>query len=140
MSGIEGQVAQPKILVVDDSPTILSTVGWLLRNEGYDVRVAPDGFTALSIIKNYLPDLIILDIQLEHIDGFELCALIRRDKNFTKTPIVMLSSYTEQKYIDHAYDMGATGYITKPASDSDLLTTVKKALPNNNQLQTTGFA
>lgn len=117
-----------KILVVDDSPTIQTTVGWLLSNAGYQTKIAHDGLTALSLLKGFTPDLIVLDIRLKQIDGYELCMLIRNDPTYAATPIVMLSGLTNDSAIQKSYDVGAADFLPKPVSDQKLVDTIHRHL------------
>lgn len=113
-----------KILIIDDSPTISSTVEWLLCNHGYEVMVANDGLTALSHVQRFKPDLILLDIRLPHIDGFKICQLIRRKSEHAELPIVMLSGLSGEDDVFRALEAGADDYLTKPVDDNKLLAIV----------------
>ena len=117
-----------KILIIDDSPTISSTVEWLLCNQGYEVLVANDGLTALNNVKRFKPDLILLDIRLPHVDGYKICQLIRGKAEHSSLPIVMLSGLSGEDDVMRALEVGADDYITKPVNDSQLLAIVEAHL------------
>jgi DNA-binding response OmpR family regulator len=117
-----------KILVVDDSPTIGKTVGWLLSNSGYAVRTEQTGLGALNAIRTFHPDLIVLDVRLEHFDGVELCKIIRRFPRFAEKPIIMLSALTSDEDVERALTAGADDYIKKPLIDDDFLSVIHKQL------------
>ena len=110
-----------KILVVDDSKTIRRTAETLLTKEGCQVFTAIDGFDALSKIADHQPDLIFVDIMMPRLDGYETCSLIKHNKVFRKTPVIMLSS--KDGLFDRARGriVGSEQYLTKPFTKDELL-------------------
>ena len=110
-----------KILVVDDSKTIRRTAGTLLTKEGCQVFTAIDGFDALSKIADHQPDLIFVDIMMPRLDGYETCSLIKHNKMFKETPVIMLSS--KDGLFDRARGriVGSEQYPTKPFTKDELL-------------------
>jgi DNA-binding response OmpR family regulator len=116
------------ILVVDDSPTVGNTVGWILSDRGYSVKVASDGLSALNALQTYKPDLILLDIKLPHVDGIELCKMIRERAVYSAVPIVMLSGLSAQTAIERAQQAGANNYIVKPVNDERLIAIIQQEL------------
>jgi len=110
-----------KILVVDDSKTIRRTAETLLSKEGYQVFTAIDGFDALSKIADHQPDLIFVDIMMPRLDGYETCSLIKHNKMFRETPVIMLSS--KDGLFDRARGriVGSEQYLTKPFTKDELL-------------------
>ena len=117
-----------KILIVEDSPTVVSAVEWLLQRNGHRVYTARDGLAALTSVRAFMPDLMLLDIMLPHLDGFELCAMIRQNPAYQTMPIVMMTALKDKADIQRAYDVGADGYVTKPFGEEDLLDAVKQHL------------
>jgi twitching motility two-component system response regulator PilG len=115
-----------RIMVIDDSRTIRRTAESLLKNEGFDVTTATDGFEALSLIADRKPNLIFLDIMMPRLDGYQTCALIKHHREFRQTPVVMLSS--KDGLFDRARGrvVGADAYITKPFSRDELLSTIEQ--------------
>jgi twitching motility two-component system response regulator PilG len=113
-----------RVMVVDDSKTIRRTAETLLRNEGFEVITAMDGFEALGRIVDYQPDLIFLDIMMPRLDGYQTCALIKHHRIFRNTPVVMLSS--RDGLFDRARGrvVGSDRYITKPFTKEDLLAVI----------------
>ena len=113
-----------RIMVIDDSRTIRRTAESLLKKEGFEVITATDGFEALSLIADHRPDLILLDIMMPRLDGYQTCALIKHHREFKQTPVIMLSS--KDGLFDRARGrvVGADAYITKPFSRDDLLSTI----------------
>ena len=110
-----------KILVVDDSKTIRRTAETLLSKEGCQVFTAIDGFDALSKIADHQPDLIFVDIMMPRLDGYQTCSLIKHNKVFKKTHVIMLSS--KDGLFDRARGriVGSEQYLTKPFTKDELL-------------------
>lgn len=117
-----------KILVIDDSPTVSSTVGWILSDYGYEVRVAPDGLSALSTIHVFKPDLLLLDVKLPHVDGIKLCEMLRSHADYASLPIIMLSGLSSEIDIDRALKAGANNYVVKPVNDDKLIAMIQQVL------------
>jgi len=110
-----------KILVVDDSKTIRRTAETLLTKEGCQVFTAIDGFDALSKIADHNPDLIFVDIMMPRLDGYQTCSLIKHNKVYKDTPVIMLSS--KDGLFDRARGriVGSEQYLTKPFTRNELL-------------------
>lgn len=110
-----------KILVVDDSKTIRRTAETLLSKEGCQVFTAIDGFDALSKIADHQPDVIFVDIMMPRLDGYQTCSLIKHNKVFKETPVIMLSS--KDGLFDRARGriVGSEQYLTKPFTKDELL-------------------
>ncbi|NCF25179.1 MAG: response regulator [Gammaproteobacteria bacterium] len=117
-----------KILVVDDSKTIRRTAETLLTKEGCQVFTAIDGFDALSKIADHQPDLIFVDIMMPRLDGYETCSLIKHNKMFKDTPVIMLSS--KDGLFDRARGriVGSEQYLTKPFTKDELLGAVSNQI------------
>lgn len=124
-------MANEKILIVDDDPDMLELVALYMRKNGYDVLIAEDGFKAIAVVEKEEPELIILDVTMPHLDGFELCQIIRRQ---TDVPILFLSSREDD--IDKILGLGIGGddYIPKTTSMSVLVAKVKAHLRRNRVL------
>jgi twitching motility two-component system response regulator PilG len=114
------------ILVVDDSKTILVKASRMLQAAGYEVVTAEDGFEAISKVTDYQPDLMFVDIVMPKLDGYQTCSLVKNNKQYQSTPVVMVSS--KDGLFDRARGsiVGAEGHINKPFSESDLLGAVEK--------------
>ncbi len=117
-----------KILVIDDSKTIRRTAETLLTKEGCTVFTAIDGFDALSKIADHQPDLIFVDIMMPRLDGYETCSLIKHNKVFRKTPVIMLSS--KDGLFDRARGriVGSEQYLTKPFTKDELLSAISNQI------------
>lgn len=115
-----------KVMVIDDSKTIRRTAETLLKRQGCNVITATDGFEALAKIAEHKPDLIFVDIMMPRLDGYQTCALIKRNRLFKNTPVVMLSS--KDSIFDRARGrlVGSEQYLTKPFSKEDLLGALKQ--------------
>jgi twitching motility two-component system response regulator PilG len=114
-----------KVLVVDDSKTIRHTAETLLSKEGCEVHTAVDGFDALSKIADHHPDIIFVDIMMPRLDGYQTCALIKHNKVFKSTPVIMLSS--KDGLFDRARGriVGSEQYLTKPFTRDELLSAIE---------------
>lgn len=120
-AGVEKGLEGLKILVVDDSKTIRRTAETLLAKQGCEVITAVDGFDALAKIADHKPDLIFVDIMMPRLDGYQTCSLIKHNKMFRETPVIMLSS--KDGLFDRARGriVGSEQYLTKPFTKDELL-------------------
>jgi twitching motility two-component system response regulator PilG len=119
-----------KVLVVDDSNTIRRSAEIFLKQGGHEVLLAEDGFDALSKINDAPPDLIFCDILMPRLDGYQTCAIIKRNARFASIPVVMLSS--KDGVFDKARGrmVGSQDYLTKPFTKDQLLTAVQQIASN----------
>lgn len=113
-----------KVLVIDDSNTIRRSAEIFLKQGGHEVLLAEDGFDALAKVNDYQPNLIFCDILMPRLDGYQTCAIIKRNARFSSVPIVMLSS--KDGVFDKARGrmVGSQDYLTKPFTKDQLLQTV----------------
>jgi DNA-binding response OmpR family regulator len=114
-----------KILVVDDELALQETLAYNLRRQGYEVEIAGDGPAALDSAHSFKPDLILLDVMLPGIDGFELCRILRQDSNI---PVLMLTARDDEIDRVVGLEVGADDYMTKPFSMRELMARVKAML------------
>lgn len=112
-----------KILIVDDEKNIVDILSYNLKKEGYEVEAAYDGRAGLEAARTCSPDLILLDVMLPYMDGFEVCGEIRKTDRLT--PIIMLTAREEERDKVYGLELGADDYITKPFSVRELLARVK---------------
>ncbi len=119
---------KPKIMVVDDEPDALELIEFNLKQAGYDVVTAGDGAAALKKARSASPDLVILDIMLPEIDGFEVCKLLRRDPATAAIPILMLTARAAEIDRVLGLELGGDDYVTKPFSPRELVLRVNKIL------------
>jgi DNA-binding response OmpR family regulator len=112
-----------KILIVDDEPNILLSLEFLFKKEGYKVFIARDGEEAMGIIEEKIPELVILDIMMPKVDGYEVCKHIKAVYKHIK--VVFLTAKTKQSDIEKGEALGADLYLTKPFSNKDLVSQIK---------------
>lgn len=115
----------PHILIVDDIGENLQVLGNILSKEGFDTSFALNGKLALSVIEETLPDLILLDIAMPVMDGFEVCRILKSSERTREIPIIFLTAKTEVDNMVHGFSLGADDYVTKPFNTLELLARVK---------------
>ena len=118
-----------RILIVDDEPFIVETLRFALEKAGYGCLVAYDGEEAMSIARSERPDLILLDIMLPKLNGFQICRLLKSDEAYRAIPIIMLTARTQARDRLLGKEIGADEYITKPFELPDLLRVIARYLP-----------
>jgi chemosensory pili system protein ChpA (sensor histidine kinase/response regulator) len=124
VQGVPQQV--PLVLVVDDSITVRRVTQRLLKREGYRVSLAADGLQALERLREERPALVLSDIEMPRMDGFDLARNIRSDEEMKDLPIVMISSRTAEKHREHARSLGVNHYLGKPYPEEELLSLVRR--------------
>ncbi len=117
-----------RILIVDDEPSIVIPLEYLMRREGYDVVTAADGETALQAVAQAPPDLVILDVMLPRMSGFDVCRALRSEPRHGRLRILMLSAKGRESEVEKGLAVGADAYVTKPFSTRDLVARVRKLL------------
>lgn len=117
---------QKKILVVDDDPYILMSLEFLMKKNGFAVMVARNGTEALDIVEKQLPDVVLLDIMMPDVDGYEICRHIKTSKKLKDAKVVFMSAKTKEADIKKGYDLGASLYITKPFSTREMVKQIKE--------------
>ncbi len=119
----------PRILIVDDEPNIVISLEYLMKREGWETAVAVDGEAALAALENGRPDLVILDVMLPRMDGFEVCRRIRADPRWQDLRILMLTAKGRDTEVEKGLGLGADAYVTKPFSTKDLVARIRSLLP-----------
>ncbi|MHB1294593.1 MAG: response regulator [Anaerolineae bacterium] len=114
-----------RVLVVEDEPSLLETLAYSLRRQGYDVSTASDGLSAIQVARALKPDMLVLDILLPELDGLEVCRILRRETN---VPILMLTARDDEVDKVVGLEIGADDYMTKPFSMRELLARIKAML------------
>jgi len=120
--------ALPRILVVDDDPVILRLLQVNFRLEGYDVVTASRGDEALRIAKEQTPDVIVLDVMMPGIDGYEVCRELKEDPATAGAPVIFLSARAQDADRDRGYALGVVAYVTKPFDPAQLVDVVRRAM------------
>ncbi len=123
----------PRILAVDDEPNIVRLIQVNLERQGYQVETANNGAQALAKIKANRPDLVVSDVMMPEMDGFELLANIRRDPTLMDLPVIMLTAKAQDRDVMTGYQTGADMYLTKPFNPQELLQFVKRILSSASE-------
>jgi chemosensory pili system protein ChpA (sensor histidine kinase/response regulator) len=127
----------PRVLVVDDSITVRRVTEKFLNSREYTVLTAKDGMEALERIAEFQPNVVLLDIEMPRMDGFELLGHLRRDPQWARLPVIMISSRTAQKHREHAGALGATGFLGKPYQNDVLLDALQEVLASGHEANNT---
>ncbi|HEX5324822.1 MAG TPA: response regulator [Capsulimonadaceae bacterium] len=123
-----------RILVVDDEPTLVRLMEFILAKQGHTMLVANNGEEALEKARGEKPDLILLDIMMPRIDGYDVARTIRADAEIKETPIIMLSAKAQDEDIEKGMEVGVNEYITKPFAPDHLVQVVNDYLSRVNRL------
>ncbi|WP_372980722.1 Hpt domain-containing protein [Marinobacter sediminum] len=118
------------VMVVDDSVTVRKVTSRLLERNGMEVVLAKDGLDAVAQLQDHKPDVILLDIEMPRMDGFEVASFVRHDDNLRETPICMITSRTGEKHRERAMAIGVNEYLGKPFQETELLETIKRLTGN----------
>lgn len=117
-----------EILIVDDELDVVVPIQFLMEQQGYSVMIAQRGEDALDFIYQYKPDLVLLDIMLPGIDGWQVCEIVRLNPNYRDIKIIFLTAKGRKEEIAKGLALGADDYITKPFSNAELVAKVKRLL------------
>jgi DNA-binding response OmpR family regulator len=126
-----------KILLVDDERNLVELTTMRLESAGYEVIAAYDGAEALDKINQSKPDLIILDLMLPKVDGYEVCTMLKQDGRYQNIPIVLLTAKVQEKDEQLGQECGANAYVRKPFQAKELLETIQRLLPGGTGPRTT---
>ncbi|MBW4934851.1 Hpt domain-containing protein [Marinobacter sp. F4206] len=118
------------VMVVDDSVTVRKVTSRLLERNGMEVILAKDGLDAVAQLQDHKPDVILLDIEMPRMDGFEVASFVRHDDNLSETPICMITSRTGEKHRERAMAIGVNEYLGKPFQETELLETIERLTGN----------
>lgn len=121
-------MAKKKILLVDDEQALVEMVKMRLEANDYEVVTANDGQAALDLARGEKPDLIILDVMLPKMDGYKVCALLKKDSRYAAIPILMFTAKAQQEDMDIGEEAGANGYLAKPFEPQKLLEKIREIL------------
>ncbi len=117
-----------KILIVDDEPNIVMALEYALKKNNYEVFIARDGSEAIEIATTQQPHLIVLDIMMPKVDGYEVLEFVRKNEAIQHTKVIFLSAKNKEKDIEKGLQLGANDYLTKPFSMKKLLTRIEEQL------------
>ena len=118
------QKKDDRILIVDDTPRNIQVLGTILKEQGYQINVAQNGLQALDVVTKVTPDIILLDVMMPELDGFETCKRLKEDPNTAEIPVIFLTAKVETDDVVHGFELGAVDYITKPFNPTELLVRV----------------
>lgn len=135
MNAIEQNSGSFQILVVDDTPENISILKVILSKEGYNISVALSGEIALNILTRSLPDLILMDVMMPGMNGFEVCRKIKEDSRTCEIPVIFVTAKAETDDIVQAFDAGGVDYITKPYQYKEILSRIKTHLKMQSLLK-----
>lgn len=121
------------VLIVEDEESISLSLEFLLRKEGYDVSCARDGAAALQMLAQRVPDMVLLDVMLPLVDGFELCRMMRANPALEKTRIMLLTARCRESEVARGLGLGADAYLTKPFSTRELMETVRRLISGSTR-------
>ncbi len=117
-----------EIMIVDDEKAMLNLASILLRRQGYIIKQAHNSYIAMELLEEKVPDLIVLDVMMPGIDGFELCKYIRKSAEYERVPIIMFSSLMDSVTVEKALKCGANGFLTKATMHRELVPKVNQWL------------
>ncbi|MDR6628840.1 chemosensory pili system protein ChpA (sensor histidine kinase/response regulator) [Acinetobacter lwoffii] len=126
--GSRNSNARRLVMIVDDSVTVRKVTSRLLERQGYDIVTAKDGVDAIEQLENVRPDLMLLDIEMPRMDGFEVTNLVRHHDIHRDLPIIMITSRTGEKHRERAFSLGVTHYMGKPFQEAELLANIQQLI------------
>lgn len=121
-------VAKPVVLIIDDSVTVRKVTSRLLERNGFEPQIAKDGVDALEVLQSLTPDIMLLDIEMPRMDGFEVANQVRHTERLKDVPIIMITSRTGEKHRERAMSIGVNAYMGKPFQEQDLLENITHLL------------
>lgn len=117
-----------KVLIADDEPNIVTSIEYLMEKSGYEVRIARNGDEAIALVESFLPDIVLLDVMMPRMSGYEVCQKIRARPEWQHIKIVMLSAKGREAEVNKGISIGADIYVTKPFSNHDLIAEIDALL------------
>jgi chemosensory pili system protein ChpA (sensor histidine kinase/response regulator) len=117
-----------KVMIVDDSVTVRKVTSRLMERQGWEVLTAKDGVDAVNQLQDVYPDMVLLDIEMPRMDGFEVLRTVRRDPRLANLPIIMITSRTGEKHQRQAKELGVNGFLGKPFQEAGLMSTIDEVL------------
>jgi DNA-binding response OmpR family regulator len=121
-------VKKARILIVEDERSILETMRFALEQAGYECLLAHDGPQGITLARVEMPDLILLDIMLPKLNGYQVCRLLKQDRRFSRIPVIMVTARTQDRDYVQGKECGADDYLTKPFEFPELLQVVERHL------------
>jgi DNA-binding response OmpR family regulator len=121
-------VRRQRVVIVEDEPHIVLALEFLLGRAGYDTASATDGEEGLTLIRRLRPDVILLDIMLPRLNGYEVCRTLKAEAELAQIPVIMLSAKGQEVEVLKGLELGAVAYVTKPFGNAEILEAVRAAL------------
>ena len=128
-------ITELKILIVDDTPANIDVLLRLLSEEGFEISIAMTGEAALTLVEKNRPDLILLDVMMPGIDGFETCKRLKTNPNNRDIPVIFVTAKTELEDIVRGFEVGGVDYVTKPYKREEVLSRIKTHLKIERLIQ-----
>ncbi|MDD5748182.1 MAG: response regulator [Actinomycetota bacterium] len=116
-----------RVLIIDDDPGIIKVISLILETRGFETTEAKDGISGIEIAKRENPDVILLDIMMPELDGYEVIKRLKRDPDTWSIPVVFVTAKTTTEAMEMGTSLGASGYLTKPFHPEDLIAMIKEA-------------
>lgn len=123
---------QPRIVVADDDPIVVRFLTSVFQSEGFEVQGAEDGERALQMIRENRPDIVILDLVMPFMDGFEVCRQVRQSAETSHLPVIILSMRDKEQDALRAFELGASDYVRKPFNALELVARARKLIRENS--------
>lgn len=117
-----------KILIVDDEPNIVMTLEYTFKKKDFEVFIARDGSEAMTILENHIPDVILLDIMMPQVDGYQTLKFIKKQERLKNTKVVFLTAKNKESDIEKGFKLGVDKYLTKPFSTKKIVTEIEQLI------------
>ena len=130
---------QCRILLVEDEPENQLVIGLILKTEGYSVITVDRGEAAVETAERERPDLVLLDVMMPEVNGFEVLARLRNNPNTASTPVILLTALAQERDVERAVEAGVNGFVAKPFEPGELISCVRSALAGSGSCRVAGM-
>jgi two-component system, OmpR family, alkaline phosphatase synthesis response regulator PhoP len=118
-----------RVVIVEDEPHIVLSLEFLLERAGYETATATDGAQGLALVRRLRPDVVLLDVMMPELNGYDVCRAIKADPALAGIPVIMLSAKGQEVEVLRGLELGAAAYVTKPFGNTEILDAVRRVLP-----------
>jgi DNA-binding response OmpR family regulator len=118
-----------RVVIVEDEPHIVLSLEFLLERAGYETAAATDGAQGLALVRRLRPDVVLLDVMMPELNGYDVCRAIKADPALAGIPVIMLSAKGQEVEVLRGLELGAAAYVTKPFGNTEILDAVRRVLP-----------